>query len=101
MLKNSDMVKGRFLAWADARRKLAWIKSNLEAGRTVYICTYTRATRILPKHLANFDTMFRASKNGVFIARGKAWDCFDFSKLMARDEGAAVKPARKNRRKAA
>lgn len=82
-MRNDQMKAGRFLAWQNSRKKIAWIKSHLEAGRTVYICTYTRATKIRPKLLKEFDAHFKATKSGAYISRGKAWDCFDGSGLKA------------------
>jgi hypothetical protein len=78
-MKNSEMKKNRFKVWADARRKLEWIKARISEGRTVQVTTYTRATRYTQKHL----DMFRATKTGLLVQRGKSWDCLDHSKLTA------------------
>lgn len=79
-MKNSQMKAGRFLKWQDAKKKLGWINAHFDAGRNVYVCTYTRSTRFKPKHRG----FFKANRNGVWVARGKSWDCIDGCKLVAR-----------------
>ena len=79
MLTNAQMTAGRFAKWARARKKVAWIKAQLAAGKTVQITTYTRATRYTAKHAE----MFKATKGGAYVQRGKAWDCFDGCDLRA------------------
>lgn len=96
-LTNAQMKPRRFLDWHIARKRIAWIKAHLEAGNNVYLCTYTRATRFTPKHLAGFDEWFRATKTGGYVARGKQWDNFDGSALRAE----IVEPKKTRRRKAA
>jgi hypothetical protein len=76
-LTNSKMIAGRFLRYARARQRVAWIKAQLTAGRIVQLATYTKAT--------NYDTrhadMFKATKAGAFVRRGKSWDCIDLCEL--------------------
>lgn len=79
MLTNAQMKAGRYATWANARKKVAWIQAQLAKGNTVQITTYTRATRYTAKHAS----MFKATKTGAYVQRGKAWDCFDGSKLSA------------------
>lgn len=77
MLTNSNMKAGRFLRHYKAKQKVAAIVAQLDAGRTVYLCAYTRATKLTAKH----RNMLKASKAGTFIQRGKAWDCIDGCKI--------------------
>lgn len=79
MLTNSQMISGRFAKWARARKRVAVIVAALEAGRTVQLTTATRYTRYTVKHVA----MFKATKTGAFVQRGKAWDCIDFTHVTA------------------
>ena len=79
MLTNNQMKANRFLNWAIARRKLAFITENLNAGRAVYVCTYTKATKYTAKHIS----MFRASKSGLFVQSGKKELCIDYCALKA------------------
>ena len=72
-MTNEQMKSGRFLRWAKARKRVAWIKSQIAAGHIVQITTYLRATRYGAKHLE----MFKATKSGAYVQRGKAWDCID------------------------
>ena len=78
-LTNSQMKAGRFLRYALARKRVAWIKAQLAAGRIVQLITYTKATRYHARHA----DMFKATKAGAFVRRGKGWDCIDFSDLRA------------------
>lgn len=73
MLTNQDMTPNRFLRWHKARQRIAWIKARLAEGATVQLTTYTRATRYTAKHAE----MFRATKTGALVQRGKRWDCID------------------------
>jgi hypothetical protein len=79
MISNSKMTAGRFLRWYIARKKLAWIKAHLEAGRTVQVSTVTRATRFKHKHI----DMLKASKTGLYMQSGKTWVCIDFTDICA------------------
>jgi hypothetical protein len=71
------MVAGRFLRYPRARKRVAWIKAQLAADRIVQLTTYTKATRYDARHV----DMFKATKVGAFVRRGKNWDCIDFSDL--------------------
>lgn len=83
-MTNDQMKAGRFERWQLARRQLAWIKTQSSAGRDVYVCTYTRATRFTPKTMAKGE-WFKATRSGLYMARGKHWDSIDNSKIIARD----------------
>ena len=78
-MNNSQMKAGRFLRWHKARQRLAWIQARLAEGYTVQTATYLRVVRYKAKH-AN---MFKATKTGVFVQRGKNWDCIDGCKIEA------------------
>lgn len=68
MLTNQDMKPGRYLRWAQARRKVALIRQHLEAGRTVQISNYLHAWRLKAKHAK----MIKAGRTGVYMQRGKS-----------------------------
>ena len=76
-LTNSQMIAGRFHRYARARKHVAWIKAQLAAGRIVQLTTYTKAMGYDARHA----DMFRATKAGAFVQRGKSWDCIDFTNL--------------------
>lgn len=78
-MTNAEMIKGRYLRWHNARSKVAWVKAHLAAGRTVCLTTHTKQVRYTHKHA----DMFKASKTGAYVQRGKAWDCFDGCKITA------------------
>ena len=77
MIKNSDMKANRFFVWHSARRRVAAIIAHLEAGRTIYISTYTRSIKCTKAHIG----MFKAARNGAYIQNGKRWDCIDGCKI--------------------
>lgn len=78
-MTNDQMKANRYLTWANARRKLAWVKARLAEGRTVAVTTYTKQTRYKPQHA----DMFVARKNGLFVQRGKSFVCLNFSHISA------------------
>lgn len=80
MLTNDQMKAGRFLRLAQARKKVSWIVSHLEAGRTVQITSATKAWRYKGADKAG---MFKATKSGAYVQQGKRWDCFDGCHLKA------------------
>ena len=61
------------------QKMYAWIKAQHEAGRTVYVHTYTRTTRLAPKHAH----MVRLSGNHCEMQAGKRWDSLNFCSLSA------------------
>ena len=79
MLTNAQMKEGRFLRWHKARQRLTWIQARLSEGYTVQCSTYLRSVRYKAKHA----DMFKATKTGVFVQRGKNWDCIDGCKIEA------------------
>ena len=76
-LTNTQMTAGRFLRYARARKRVAWIKAQLAAGRLIQVTTYTKATRYSARHAV----MFKATKAGAFVQRGNSWDCVDYCSL--------------------
>jgi hypothetical protein len=60
-------------------QRVAWIKAQLAAGRIVQLTTYTKATSYDARHA----DMFKATKAGAFVRRGKSWDCIDFTNLQS------------------
>jgi hypothetical protein len=79
MLTNSQMVANRFGRWALARRKLAWITTQVNSGKTVYVATYTKITAIKAKHLPQV----KATKTGLYIQHGRKWLNADYCKISA------------------
>ncbi len=75
MLPNSQMKAGRYLRWHRARRLVARIVQTVDAGGLVTLTTYTRQTRFDRRH----RDMFRATRAGAYVQRGKSWDCIDFT----------------------
>jgi len=78
-LTNDKMTPNRFGQWAGARRRVAWIIANLEAGKEVWIGTQTRQTKYTRKHI----DMFKATRSGAYVQSGKSWLCIDFCRIIA------------------
>jgi hypothetical protein len=79
-MTNEQMKAGRFAKWHLARRKAKFIADHLAAGRTVYIATSLRITKLSAKHA----DMIKATKGGLFMQAGKRWDCIDYCQITAR-----------------
>jgi len=78
-MTNAEMKSNRYLRWHKARCRIAWILARIAEGHTVQIATHTRAVRYTAKHAA----MFKATKSGAFVQRGKVWDCIDHTNISA------------------
>ena len=78
-MRNSDMKSNRFKRWHDARKKSAFILAACKAGKTVYLSTYTKVTKITEKQLP----LVYATKNGLIIQHGKEKICYDYEKITA------------------
>jgi hypothetical protein len=74
MLTNEQMIPNRVKRFADARRRIRFITDQLALGRTVMLCTHLKVTQYTKKHIG----MFRATKTGAYVQRGKSWDCIDY-----------------------
>ena len=62
-----------------AQRKLAWIVERLNAGRTVYLSTAYKSTKLTRKSLA----IVRARGENLEVAHGKQWLNHNYSRLSA------------------
>ncbi len=80
MITNAEMKPSRYARWASARRKLAWITSQVNAGATVYLSSHTRATKITRKHLP----LLKATKSGLLVKCGKKWIDYTYTQITAR-----------------
>ena len=79
-MNNSEMYAGRILKIQSGKRIMKFINDAFDAGKTVYLCTYTNATKFQSKHRA----MIKMGKSGsVYVQRGKKWVCADFCKWQA------------------
>lgn len=68
--------------------KLAWIERRLAEGSTVYVSTYTRATKVTPKVAARWakagHDLFRVDAgDSLYMARGSRFVCIDYAGLRA------------------
>lgn len=78
-MTNEQMKPGRFLRFYKARKRIAFIRENLAAGHIIQITTSLRAVRYSAKHI----DMFKATKTGAYVQRGKSWDCIDYCDIRA------------------
>lgn len=79
MLTNEQMTPNRFAKWAEARRKIAWVKARLAEGKTVYVRTMTKTTACKAKHAE----LFFAKKSGAYLKWGNCSVCIDYCNLVA------------------
>jgi hypothetical protein len=59
----------------DYKTRLNAILEHLKAGGSVMTVTAYKAIQYKPKHAA----MFKATSNGLYVQRGKQWDCLNFT----------------------
>jgi hypothetical protein len=78
-MTNEQMKPGRILSLHKARRMFRFIVSNLDAGNSVSVTTYTRSVNYKSKHKA----MFKIVGKDVFVQRGKSWDCINGCRITA------------------
>lgn len=71
--------------------KLDAINAALDAGRTVYLCTHTRATEITAKVRDRFDKaghpVLKVGADGsLYLASGRKYVCADFCAIRVSSE---------------
>jgi len=70
-----------------ATRTIIWMGERIAEGRTVYLTQYASRIEITPKLWARFEkagkALFRASSDGLYIARGKQWDYVGYHRVSA------------------
>ena len=76
-MDNSKMIAGRFLRWHEARRKLAWVRAQIDAGRTVYLRTMTKATKVTARTV----DCLQARRSGLHMVSGSRSVCVDYCRL--------------------
>lgn len=62
-----------------AQKKLDWIKAQVAAGKTVYLSTHTKATKITAKYL---DAV-RVKNGNLEVRHGGSWLDHNYSKISA------------------
>lgn len=75
-MTNEQMKAGRFAKLAKGRRLLRRMETCWDAGGFVRIGTCTRYTDYKPKHR---DMVLMGKSGSLYVKRGKATDCIDFS----------------------
>ena len=74
MLTNAQMTPNRYGIWSQARKRINYIKEQLRAGKTVYLCTPLTMIKCTVKHL----DMLKATRTGAYVQMGKRWNCIDY-----------------------
>lgn len=64
----------------EATRKLNWIRVQIAAGRTVYLTTYTKVTKITRRTLSQV----RATEGRLEVQHGRRWLDHSYSRLSAK-----------------
>ena len=58
----------------DCQRKLDWIKARLRDNHNVFLTTYGRSVKIVPRRLAGLEEFLRVSADGhLMLRQGRAW----------------------------
>lgn len=69
----------------NAADKLTKIQEVLASGKTLYIRTALRATKVTQKDVLKFAAinrpLFKATDKSLYISAGKRYDCIDFAVL--------------------
>lgn len=63
----------------EAAKKLEWIKERLAEGRTVYLTTYLRATKIQAKHIP----LLKATSKALYVRCGSRWIDYSGAQITA------------------
>jgi hypothetical protein len=63
----------------EATKKLEWIKERIAEGRTVYLTTYLRSTKITAKHLP----LLKATAKALYVRCGSRWIDYNGAKITA------------------
>lgn len=77
-MTNEQMIEKRFSRWANYRKMISNIKKTLAADGEIHIVGYGRVVKCDKRHVE----MFKATKSGAYVQRGKNWDCLNFSKIV-------------------
>lgn len=77
-MNNSQMIADRFFKWSNYRKMISNIQSTLATDGEVHIVGYGRVVKCDKRHV----TMFKVTKSGAYVQRGKNWDCLNFSKIV-------------------
>jgi hypothetical protein len=68
-----------------AAERIQSLFDALSAGKTVYICTCTRATKITQKNVKAWEAygrpILKAAGNSMYMAVGKRYDCIDYCSI--------------------
>ncbi len=76
-----------------ASDKLAYIERAVAGGLTVYLCTYTRATKITPKVWGRFQAANRPllkvshdpHGSSLWLSQGRSYVCADYCAITVED----------------
>lgn len=69
----------------NAQDKIKKILDIIKSGKTIYISTATRSTKITPKTLNNWEksghTLLKAVGKNMFMASGNKFVCIDYCSI--------------------
>lgn len=67
---------------ATAQEKLDAILDSLKSGKTVFICTHLRTTKVVQRNVDAFNKierpLFKVSGKSLYMSVGKRYDCIDY-----------------------
>jgi hypothetical protein len=66
---------------------LAWITDALASGKTIYVSTAWRGTKVTPKTAQQFADagrpFFKVSGESLYMSVGRRYDCIDYCQITA------------------
>ena len=66
---------------------LSWITDALASGKTIYVATALRVTKVTPKTAAQFAAagrpLFKADDTSLYMSAGRRYDCIDYCQITA------------------
>jgi hypothetical protein len=70
-----------------AAETLSWITDALASGKTIYVATALRVTKVTPKTAAQFAAagrpFFKVSGKSLYMSVGRRYDCADYCQITA------------------
>jgi hypothetical protein len=70
-----------------AAETFAWITDALASGKTIYVATALRVTKVTPKTAAQFAAagrpLFKADDKSLYMSVGRRYDCIDYCQITA------------------
>ena len=71
MIANEKMTANRYMRMYENKKLYSGIIAEIEKGHAIQVTTY------LASKIYKSASQFKLGKNGVYVQRGKNWDCIN------------------------